>query len=33
MNNFTEACDFIKSILIVALSEEIDSNEQNGMLL
>lgn len=33
MNNFTEACDFIKSILIVTLSEEIGSNEQNGMLL
>lgn len=33
MNNFTEAYDFIKSVLIVALSEEIGSNEENGILL
>lgn len=33
MHDFTEVSDFIKSILIVALSEEIGSNEQNGILL
>jgi len=33
INNFTEACDVIKSVLIVALSEEIGSNEENGMPL
>jgi len=33
INNFTEACDFIKSVLIVALTEEIGSNEENGMSL